>query len=109
MDGESSIKLYKRAKKNSIGKIYDCYEPKIEVTNTDILLIEQMIKTFKIGYIYLLFRMRVAYIWIAYVLFLCFYFPLKPTGSLFSSWLGSITFFAYSFYLFFLDKNKSYN
>lgn len=53
MDGESSIKLYKRAKKNSIGKIYDCYEPKIEVTNTDILLIEQMIKTFQVGYIYL--------------------------------------------------------
>ena len=43
------------------------------------------------------------------VLFLCFYFPLKPTGSLFSSWLGSITFFTYSFYLFFLDKNKSHN
>ena len=41
------------------------------------------------------------------VLFLCFYFPLKPTGSLFSAWLGSITFFVYSFYLFFLDKNKS--
>ena len=43
------------------------------------------------------------------VLFLCFYFPLKPTGSLFSVWLGSITFFVYSFYLFFLDKNKSNN
>jgi hypothetical protein len=43
------------------------------------------------------------------VLFLCFYFPLKPTGSLFSSWLGSITFFVYGFYLFFLDKNKSVN
>jgi O-antigen ligase len=43
------------------------------------------------------------------VLFLCFYFPLKPTGSLFSAWLGSITFFVYSFYLFFLDKNKSNN
>jgi O-antigen ligase len=43
------------------------------------------------------------------VLFLCFYFPFKPTGSLFSSWLGSITFFTYSFYLFFLDKNKSHN
>jgi O-antigen ligase len=43
------------------------------------------------------------------VLFLCFYFPLKPTGSLFSVWLGSITFFVYSFYLFFLDKNKSTN
>jgi O-antigen ligase len=43
------------------------------------------------------------------ILFLCFYFPLKPTGSLFSSWLGSITFFTYSFYLFFLDKNKSHN
>ena len=43
------------------------------------------------------------------VLFLCFYFPLKPTGSLFSSWLGSITFFIYSFYLFFLDKKKSHN
>ena len=43
------------------------------------------------------------------VLFLCFFFPLKPTGSLFSVWLGSITFFVYSFYLFFLDKNKSNN
>ena len=43
------------------------------------------------------------------VLFLCFYLPLKPTGSLFSAWLGSITFFVYSFYLFFLDKNKSNN
>ena len=43
------------------------------------------------------------------VLFLCFYLPLKPTGSLFSVWLGSITFFVYSFYLFFLDKNKSNN
>lgn len=43
------------------------------------------------------------------VLFLCFYFPLKPTGSLFSVWLGSITFFVYSFYLFFLDKSKSVN
>jgi len=43
------------------------------------------------------------------VLFLCFYFPLKPTGSLFSVWLGSITFFVYSFYLFFLDKDKSIN
>jgi O-antigen ligase len=43
------------------------------------------------------------------ILFLCFYFPLKPTGSLFSSWLGSITFFIYSFYLFFLDKKKSHN
>jgi O-antigen ligase len=43
------------------------------------------------------------------VLFLCFYFPLKPTGSLFSVWLGSVTFFVYSFYLFFLDKNKSTN
>ena len=53
MDGESSIKLYKGPKKNSIGKVYDCYTPKIEVTNTDILLIEQMIKTFQIGYIYL--------------------------------------------------------
>jgi O-antigen ligase len=41
------------------------------------------------------------------ILFLCFYFPLKPTGSLFSVWLGSMTFFVYSFYLFFLDKNKS--
>lgn len=53
MDGEGSIKLYKRPKKNSIGKIYNCYEPKIEVTNTDILLIEQMLKTFQVGYIYL--------------------------------------------------------
>jgi O-antigen ligase len=43
------------------------------------------------------------------VLFLCFYFPLKPTGSLFSVWLGSVTFFVYSFYLFFLDRNKSTN
>jgi O-antigen ligase len=43
------------------------------------------------------------------VLFLCFYFPLKPTGSLFSVWLGSITFFVYGFYLFFLDKTKSNN
>jgi O-antigen ligase len=43
------------------------------------------------------------------VLFLCFYFPLKPTGSLFSVWLGSMTFFVYSFYLFFLDKDKSIN
>lgn len=43
------------------------------------------------------------------ILFLCFYFPLKPTGSLFSVWLGSITFFVYSFYLFFLDKDKSIN
>ena len=43
------------------------------------------------------------------VLFLCFYFPLKPTGSLFSVWLGSMTFFVYSFYLVFLDKNKSNN
>jgi len=43
------------------------------------------------------------------VLFLCFYFPLKPTGSLFSSWIGSITFFVYSFYLFYLDKSKSIN
>ena len=41
------------------------------------------------------------------VLFLCFYFPLKPTGSLFSVWLGSVTFFVYSFYLFFLDKKSS--
>lgn len=41
------------------------------------------------------------------ILFLCFFFPLKPTGSLFSVWLGSITFFVYSFYLFFLDKSKS--
>ena len=43
------------------------------------------------------------------ILFLCFYFPLKPTGSLFSVWLGSITFFVYSFYLFYLDKDKSIN
>ena len=43
------------------------------------------------------------------VLFLSFYFPLKPTGSLFTTWLGSITFFVYSFYLFFLEKNKSNN
>ena len=43
------------------------------------------------------------------VLFLSFYFPLKPTGSLFTAWLGSITFFVYSFYLFFLEKNKSNN
>lgn len=43
------------------------------------------------------------------VLFLCFYLPLKPTGSLFSVWLGSMTFFVYSFYLFFLDKDKSIN
>lgn len=43
------------------------------------------------------------------VLFLCFYVPLKPTGSLFSVWLGSVTFFVYSFYLFFMDKNKSNN
>lgn len=43
------------------------------------------------------------------VLFLCFYFPFKPTGSLFSTWLGSITFLVYSFYLFFLEKNKSIN
>jgi len=43
------------------------------------------------------------------VLFLCFYFPFKPTGSLFSVWLGSITFFVYSFYLFFLGKNRSNN
>lgn len=43
------------------------------------------------------------------VLFLCFYFPLKPTGSLFSVWLGSMTFFIYSFYLFFLDKDRSIN
>jgi O-antigen ligase len=43
------------------------------------------------------------------VLFLLFYFPLKPTGSLFSVWLGSITFFIYSFYLFFSEKNKSVN
>jgi hypothetical protein len=42
-------------------------------------------------------------------LFLCFYFPLKPTGSLFSVWLGSMTFFVYSFYLFFSEKNKSVN
>ena len=41
------------------------------------------------------------------VLFLCFYFPLKPTGSLFSTWLGSITFFVYSFYLYLSNKNKS--
>jgi hypothetical protein len=40
-------------------------------------------------------------------LFLCFYFPLKPTGSLFSFWLGSVTFFVYGFYLFFSEKNKS--
>ena len=53
IDGEGSVKLYKGPKKNSIGKIYDCYTPKIEVTNTDILLIEQMIKTFQVGYIYL--------------------------------------------------------
>jgi len=43
------------------------------------------------------------------ILFLCFYFPLKPTGSLFSVWLGSTTFFVYSFYLYFLDKTKSIN
>lgn len=43
------------------------------------------------------------------VLFLTFYFPLKPTGSLFSTWLGSLTFFVYGFYLFFLDKAKSKN
>ena len=43
------------------------------------------------------------------VLFLTFYFPLKPTGSLFSTWLGSLTFFVYGFYLFFLDKVKSKN
>jgi O-antigen ligase len=43
------------------------------------------------------------------ILFLCFYFPLKPTGSLFSVWLGSMTFFVYSFYLYFLDKDKSIN
>jgi hypothetical protein len=43
------------------------------------------------------------------VLFVSFYFPLKPTGSLFTAWLGSITFFVYSFYLFFLEKNKSNN
>jgi O-antigen ligase len=41
------------------------------------------------------------------LLFLCFFFPLKPTGSLFSVWLGSMTFFVYSFYLFFIDKDKS--
>jgi hypothetical protein len=43
------------------------------------------------------------------ILFLCFYFPLKPTGSLFSVWLGSTTFFVYRFYLYFLDKTKSIN
>ena len=43
------------------------------------------------------------------VLFLIFYFPFKPTGSLFSTWLGSLTFFVYGFYLFFLDKVKSKN
>jgi len=43
------------------------------------------------------------------ILFLCFYFPLKPTGSIFSVWLGSITFFVYSFYLLFLEKTKSNN
>ena len=43
------------------------------------------------------------------ILFLCFFFPLKPTGSLFSSWLGSVTFFVYSFYLFFLDKKSFIN
>jgi O-antigen ligase len=43
------------------------------------------------------------------ILFLCFFFPLKPTGSLFSVWLGSMTFFVYSFYLFLLDKDKSIN
>ena len=53
IDGEGSVKLYKHPKKNSLGKVYNCYMPKIEVTNTDILLIEQMIKTFQIGYIYL--------------------------------------------------------
>ena len=53
IDGEGSVKLYKHPKKNSLGKVYDCYMPKIEVTNTDILLIEQMIKTFQTGYIYL--------------------------------------------------------
>jgi O-antigen ligase len=46
---------------------------------------------------------------LAGALFLCFYFPLKPTGSLFSVWLGSVTFFVYSFYLFFSEKNKSVN
>lgn len=40
------------------------------------------------------------------VLFLTFYFPFKPTGSLFSTWLGTLTFFVYSFYLFFLNKTK---
>ena len=43
------------------------------------------------------------------VLFLIFFFPFKPTGSLFSTWLGSLTFFVYGFYLFFLDKVKSKN
>ena len=51
-------------------------------------------------------KMKIKFI-LSGVLFLCFYFPFKPTGSLFSVWLGSITFFVYSFYLFFLDKNKS--
>jgi O-antigen ligase len=53
-------------------------------------------------------KMKIKFI-LSGVLFLCFYFPFKPTGSLFSVWLGSITFFVYSFYLFFLDKNKSNN
>lgn len=43
------------------------------------------------------------------ILFLAFFFPLKPTGSLFTTWLGTLTFFVYSFYLFFLGKDKSIN
>ena len=52
IDGEGSLKLYIRPKKNSRGKIYDCYVPRLEVTNTDIDVIEQMKNFFNRGHIY---------------------------------------------------------
>ena len=52
IDGEGSLKLYRRPTKNGIGKIYNCYHPVLEVCNTDIDLIYQMKKDFKDGYIY---------------------------------------------------------
>ena len=52
IDGEGSLKHYCRPKKNLKGKIYDCYVPVLEVTNTDLELIKQMYKDFNLGYIY---------------------------------------------------------
>jgi hypothetical protein len=52
IDGEGSLKLYRRPTRNSAGKVYNCYHPVLEVCNTDIPLIYKMHKDFKQGYIY---------------------------------------------------------